>query len=197
MNPWLFLFLYFPFILFASNSSLVPPLAPLAPLAKEFPLGMTTANRLLIVEGEGVEEREKELNRELIEAHTFPWKMVGFVILLSGVAVGGLYSLRERRLLEEQQQEKQKVLNELRTKKLVDRESIKSFYDGLTLLLDSIDKTSEEIQQVINRGEQVKFADVVCSEQEAWKDFETVKEVMERNGIEPFTSTMPLLRSTN
>ena len=57
----------------------------------------------------------------------------------------------------------------------MDRESIKSFYDGLTLLLDSIDKTSEEIQQVIKRGEQVKFANVVCGEEQAWKDFETVK----------------------
>lgn len=116
--------------------------APLAPLATQFPLGLTLANREFLIDSPQRLQEEMQRNRRRLAAHSFPWLAIVIFIIASGLGWIA-YLLRDFWPKKEAKKIKPpdpKELLEISVKKLqesrpIKKEQLKAYYAELTTIL--------------------------------------------------------------
>lgn len=142
-------------------------LASLIPLEPQFPLGLTQANRELLIDNPKRLEKAKEGIRDSLEAHTFPW--LTLVVLIGGGGIGWtIYLTRDRwpkRSIKSvvALSPKEKINQDLQAlqKHLLDQTSFQTYYAELgAVLLKALQiqlgrktekLTTEELGQIMRK----------------------------------------------
>lgn len=162
------------------------PLAPLAPLSQEFPLGMDQKSRMQIVQGSEILEKEKSHNLHLIQSHTFPWK--GAWILLVLLSMGGFFYLHfKKRSAVASQKISPLSIEELASFSLKNKEEILVFYTALLTFFPS-EKNGKKsaIQHLLDQKmSKIKYGNREIGSDEALKDYKEVKEWIKKTGEKP------------
>lgn len=159
------------------------PLAPLAPLAFQFPMDLTLANRELLIDGPERLRLEMERNKELLDRRTFPWITLMILIGIGGIGWGVYlvrgsffkYPLKSVPPLDPLQKAN-RALQELQHSKLLEQSQFSHYYATLTsIALSGLEKvvgkptaglTTKEIEQLIE-----ETADMPSPEKERFLKF--------------------------
>lgn len=178
-----FIFLFFVFPLLADSSqketeeNFIFPLAPLAPLSQEFPLGMNQKNRMQIMQGPKILEKEKAYNMHLIHSRSFPWKTVW--ILLSLALVGRfLYLFLQKQASYHPKEVFHPTIEALDSYPLKNKEDVLIFYEALLKTISIETKNGKNAIQdyLSHKINQIKYGGLKVEQQEVLNDYKQAKE---------------------
>jgi hypothetical protein len=144
-------------------SGQIPPLptAPVIPLQPQFPLGLTEANRELLIDNPARIEEEKRRIQVTLDSHTFPWLTVLALLGCGGIGWTA-YLTRERwykrpskpiSTISPQQKVNQSLQN-LQKGHLLEQGLIQTYYSELSsILMDALHSRASKLTSKLTTAE--------------------------------------------